>query len=377
MRVRWYKSFNSHENSLMEKEKIGRNDILICWQNEEMRYAKFDNYMYFYTHFVKEKEYYRTFNEIILANKYQKPYFDIDIKDEFTYQEAKVLVDKLRELIKKLLPQISDEDILIFDSSKIGEKISFHIVVDRFCFISSAENKIFCRRVLDFLSEEERSVIDDQLYKSVQNFRIFGCHKHSSSRVKKISDMSLWKFKGEYSTEFNKALLIFGSTLITNCSECSVIEGFDAPKIVREIELDIELSEAEEAILEDILENKLQGAFSIIKVEGNCINLKRISPSMCITCHREHEAENAFIRIEGEEKNLIFRCRRTDDKTYLGKLLPQLKVAVAEPPPPSVETGKRKKGSINSMKSLNRPKDTDPERRISTAVELNEVAKRL
>jgi len=120
-------------------------------------YAKFRSFREF-AHYFKSVSYNnKCFHEVIPGFLPQKPYFDIDVEDISQYDNVNEAIKCLLFIIKEMLPQIGDRDILIFNSN--GEtKLSYHIVIDRWCFLDYRNNKAFVEKVLNLLSENKKNI---------------------------------------------------------------------------------------------------------------------------------------------------------------------------------------------------------------------------
>ena len=46
------------------------------------------------------------------------------------------------------------------------------------------------------------------------------------------------------------------------------------------------------------------------------IVLRRLNPTYCEICKRVHESENPFITVTGDFRNVVFYCRRADEKDF-------------------------------------------------------------
>jgi len=83
----------------------------------------------------------------------------------------------------------TESDILITDSSG-PEKISFHIVLIHFKLKNNIECKYFCNKVCEKLPITYEDIIDKQVNKGVQTFRIQGSLSRGRMRCKNIAQIS-------------------------------------------------------------------------------------------------------------------------------------------------------------------------------------------
>jgi len=81
-------------------------------------------------------------------------------------------------------------DLIVADSSGPsggGMKYSYHVLVAPYVVASNEEAKGFTARVLERLAPPLRGLVDPQVNKSLQNFRLVGSSKPGSGRVKRLT----------------------------------------------------------------------------------------------------------------------------------------------------------------------------------------------
>jgi hypothetical protein len=250
-----------------------------------------------------------------------------------TPEEAKEAILALKQAIMTTCDLIKDENILIF-SSHSNKKQSFHIKVDGWCFPDHLENKAFMQAVVKNYPEKWRSAIDMSMYKTIQQFRVYGCHKWGQNQRIKVfrPDLCSWRLPVEpYDNDHEFGLYLLGS-LVTNIGSCIPLPSF-IPKEEQKFKIrsaenpEIELTPKDvEMVINTAC--KIAGVtfahfpYKVDRVKGGLITLKRLNASFCRVCDREHEHENPCIYVVGTERHLYFDCRRNEDgrKTYLGNL---------------------------------------------------------
>lgn len=323
--VKWYYQLNKNNNSLLSKEHISKDMLPIC--NESSGYKQFAAFRYgqLYNYSISLNDNERCLYEIILGNRRQKPYFDIDMdlidKEIGHSREQKLNISlticiSVKNSILKEFKQISDDQIIIMKSPDINKR-SFHIIVKGHCVINSDANRKFYNIIKENIPEPWRIYMDDSMYKSIQQFRLFMSTKLDKSRIKQFDyEQSNWK--AEALSE-NPLRDLFYDSLISYTDDCLL--------------LPIELNE-EETICYDKIEinnediNKLKliiknmpfsNCFDINEIKETMVIMRRLMPSYCECCKTVHDNENPFIYIT-LYGNVKFHCRRGKDKLLIGSL---------------------------------------------------------
>ena len=206
----------SKGQALMDYEKIDDNNFIVCQKLKYLSFGRFTNYLDFVKHMIKNTpEPQKCYYETIFGDKTQRPYFDIefytkselanggiwipeDEADESVRCLVKCILEELQVLTSLENPLLHNKtNILVFTSHStkevegktvIGDKRSYHIVVEGFCLGNFRENKEFHDRIVKRLPEKWKDIIDHSMYKSLQQFRIVGNTKWQSSRYNVISD---------------------------------------------------------------------------------------------------------------------------------------------------------------------------------------------
>jgi hypothetical protein len=359
MSIRWYPLLKpSKENdgkSLSENISSLYERFVICQQLEYRYYTAFENYIEYGRHFkTKVSSSHQCFYEVIFDCNSQKPYFDLDVDlKESSIEEAEQLRNEVIVGIRKEFEFINETDI-IECTSHSETKRSYHIIVDNWCVLDSNENKAFFHRVQQHVSENLKKYLDASMYKSVQQFRLLGCRKWESERVKIISKDSLWKPPVKIIGPGHKFMLELAGTIVTNTSYCKMVPGL-TPLVPKKAFIsgdELTAIEAEECLnlcakvgncsdIEDPL-----FPYQIKEVRGSMILLQRTRPSECRICKRIHENENPYLTVSGSDRNIYFHCRRDPNgkKLLIGKVslaskligIPPIEVLSQPPATPTV-----------------------------------------
>jgi hypothetical protein len=313
--------------------------------DQKRMYAAFRSsidFFYFYKYEPDLKEY----HEVILGEKQQKARFDIDIPfenfqktshmrglliKEATELSVEWMVRMGNRLVGKLIDAIIQvmegfklsfdvaNDIAFYNSHSLDTppyKYSAHIILPKYCHFNYEEAKEFYRLVVecdDILHFAEKSgLLDGSIYASLKSFRMVESTKNGLR--KKIR--APLPYKGniyEPPTPQSKAdiLDLFRDSCITDCTSTEII-----PIILPEKKIfasNVNLPPQAESILIPFLGDD----FAITEVKGGLIVLKRLRPSYCQLCHREHEADNPFLTVR-ENGDVYFHCRRaiSDRSSY-------------------------------------------------------------
>jgi len=371
MERRWYSHLVSSEKNnekgapLMTTETLTTDNIIICQQMEYRKFAKFDSIAELINFLFGAKFSHNCFYEVIRARQAQKWYTDIDItigesliknkplsKPENLSQfiervnlgeeveeenqrekfylpasETPNVVLEVKKAIIQLLPAIKDSDILVA-SSNSDKKHSYHVVIDNWCLSNNNEAHALYEEIVALLPERYKGALDHRMYKSIQQFRLYGSHKYNDTRVKTFDEeLSSWKPSITPLNEKHLEMLRLTAFIIMNVANCSYLRSFvkEKPKSLYEkVESgDLDKDTIKEAL--QLFREKFEGAdvFNYLKHTKCFISLKRLRSSWCETCQRSHEHENPFLLVVGENRHIYFDCRRAGEdvpKVYIGRL---------------------------------------------------------
>jgi len=309
----------------------------------------------------------KNLHEIVLSSMKQKLKIDIDATTETVSSGPEMRNAIVRSLLKVLEDvniKLNLEDLLIFDSSG-GNVLSYHIIVPNYHFQSSECAKVIAQRVAKEAGEYGRYV-DLGVYKSIQSFRLMGCAKAGSSRVKTY--LSQWVYSTESQVEVEKVekgssvsgsktsllsvslnssnssnslsgtksqgnlanssfiqrqvnveprtrskLSVFLSSLLSYITSDSVEMPLFKPDLLsKSISfVEYEASEHSEAVYQAIVDQFIgPNIFEVSSIVDNEVILIRLEPSLCPICNRVHENDNAKLIIT-EKGNLKYFCWRS------------------------------------------------------------------
>jgi hypothetical protein len=331
----WYNYLVKQEDPtkkyLLSNTPPHENSLIICHQIKKdfRRYALFPSYLSFFN-YTMEKIDTNKFNFYeVIPNKHQKPYFDFDIRInpndnyEEILQDAHDSINQTINKIKELLPQIQDKNIQVYNSNgNSTTKLSYHIIVDRFCFTSNIENKQFYKRLTENLNIKYKP--DSNLYSSLQSFRMYGSHKPEEleMRTKKLDpDLNRW-VNPDPTDEITSYLQTYLASLITNTSYCNILpsqlDNLHEPDYT---DSTLTLEEIEKAT--EIFKNYLPSPFpyEISNSFSNKIFYERISPSYCDFCEKQHTRQESYLSITSVNKDIYYNCK---GKFMKGKLIGSL-----------------------------------------------------
>jgi hypothetical protein len=348
--LKWYTPLiaNDKKTGLLNHYKLEEliSHLVVCYTRRQQDYVQylyycFDSYIEFYHYQNKILLKDRCFYEVV--NFYQKPHFDIDIDmaDLNKVIEEQDDLNKLNEVGQLLIETIIkackttlepnvlelEKDVLIYTShglSKQGkQKLSYHIIINNWCHHDHIEAKAFFDLIYQYceghLNGQFVQFIDSSVYKTNQNFRIVGSHKHDNNRVKVFNPNFVFNnnlinhFDIKYDNVDKQNLYDLSKSLITFTSGCTLLQTFYICKPI--IPYSYEISEEDLEEIKKLLNNQFGDLFKIRDVVSYKIFLKRQKPSHCPLCLRTHFHENPVIIVyKGEVR---WSCRRRDDRQTL------------------------------------------------------------
>ncbi len=318
MKMTYYSFLNNKDKrSLMNCETINEKEsIVICRQKEYREYKHFRNFLELSKELNETKNVDKCFYEVIFGNNDQKPYFDIDITD-LNIDHTKLIMDLKKNILEKY-PMIKDKDILVFNSHTT-DKISYHVIVDRW-ILPSYE---YVRQFFDIVTKdlENKEYIDKSMYKSIQQFRLYGSCKFGKKNYKVLDKMSKWEINLVIKDEKHYHSLLNRYSLVQNTSYCSYLP-YD---LIRKREFN-DISNISDEIIEKIILivvdtfNKNKDIFEYTHYDNSFVNFRRLNPSFCECCQRVHDNENAYARLlhNGE---VVFNCRRSKKDLCIGSIV--------------------------------------------------------
>lgn len=323
-----------------------------------------------------------------LCPYFMKLHFDVDLSmdgiEKLSLTPEQVFEDstfKYDHILKPILNSIIDtfedlfrgkmlrNNILVFEAHRIGEKISFHIVIDKY-YVSWKDCKYFYEKVKSHLQRcgfgFQASVIDSSVYKKNQNFRTMFSNKLlKRDGIKLIysgPDMILnrgIKFsrqlmidsslsKNDTPSEVTTDILdfrVFSRSLLTNLISCTRLEmEYSKTEILNTVSQSNSRnssgspkSRVNEGDLEKMLKvffshpvsktEKGETAFEYYCVVEQFVLVKRLKKKECEICKKTHDHEHAYI-LHDSTGQVFFICRRAQEsklkdgiKMYIGNIV--------------------------------------------------------
>lgn len=318
-------------------------------ENGYRLFGVFNDYIEVLNYISMFKDEQRSFYEIIFGEFPQKPHFDIDIpadtenKENLGISIVETLLNTMSKVLKDDHKIILDPeyDFLIYDSNieDVNAKISYHVVINNYYHNNNLEAKAFYDHLMEKMSESQNAFcikfIDRAVYSNVQQFRLVGCQKTNSGRIKGFNENFIFNgktYEHQYTTkdsdflddivddpqdeEFKTSRILYES-LVSNTISCQYLPSY----YVEPERFNGDLGEITEYHIKaafEMMNISIEGSqhdFKFLSVEGNIINLKRLRPSDCPLCDRVHEHENPYILIA--YGHVYWYCRRSGNGVKL------------------------------------------------------------
>jgi hypothetical protein len=352
---RWYYSLKPNEEKDTkgmfdyESRKSLLNKLIIVFITKDgsMLFTSFDDHIKFYEYQNKLQDVNRCFFEEILGESQQKLYFDLDINlletPDMPYEDVKddLIIAILNTFASFGITLQINRDILVCTSHSDIKK-SYHVIVDNHCLPNCEHNKALYQIVKSKLNPAYKH--PDDLYKSLQQFRILGSQKRGSGRPKVF--LEKWSLRGipieyEYPDDLtgDKKLYQLSRTLISNTTNCKVLPYVSINDLALVLNKSQRMKKFEESQIQISSDIALKAFNKLIEFSGmnqhdpkfpykynkivnNMVLLKRIKPSQCRICNVIHENQDPFLFIN-KVGNVYFDCRRsTEHGDGIHKTLP-------------------------------------------------------
>lgn len=267
----------------------------------------------------------------------QKPRFDIDMGEGHGLDDpddyVRIAIQSILHVLRNNLEMaVYVSNVYVFTSHDLDSeaeypKKSYHLVVDGVHHSNHHEAKEFYtmvkKELLKYTSEDpDNCFLDSAVYKSSQLFRLEGCAKMGSNRVKvhvplfKLSETSCIDHTArEGETTHEHKLRIFKAGLVTHCPSTEHIP-------ITYTEKDSHTQSAAEGAPEisgavEIMISLFGDAIEYSKVvEGGVLLFTNLSGIDCPMCKRTHRNENPFLTLTRHDSappgimNVLFNCRR-------------------------------------------------------------------
>jgi hypothetical protein len=325
-------------------------------------YSYFENYVDFYCYmanFISVSE--RSFFEIIFGTYAQKPHFDIDIDIETVkakYPEediedlAKYIVDTVLtsciEVLKEVKINLDIETSVLVYTSHNEKKKSFHLLLNRLYHRNNTQAKNFYFHVMDKFRVTSGGkyieFVDKAVYSAKQQFRILGCQKPGTGRIKTFQPIFTFldtTYSHIYYEDLEDETLLdlckLYESLVTFVSGCRMLPDFKEKERVVQQSIFNYLTKPnnESSVMLHINKDIGEAAFQKLKqvmqpcpfsyhnkINENIIELTRNAPSMCPNCNTVHHNQHPFLSIT-QYGHIYWNCRRgnkEDKKFYVGQL---------------------------------------------------------
>lgn len=344
-----------------------------------------DFYIYYRT--CADKEH----HEVIL--NLQKPRFDIDLEssklpsgyeslEEYGNIIRNSIIITVSEVLRDLGVPLADFSSFVICSSHGLNKYSTHIILADYMHTNCNEAKEFFRLiveksktisgVIDLEEPLKNGILDGNIYKSIQSFRLIGSGKRDEFGVI-VRHKSYVRSISIYNTilEFEKIenakdeLRLFRRAAITDVVNCKHIPI--VLPIKEEFQSNILLPDGIEVNIMSFVDLLDPDTFEVGEVKGSLITLIRKKRSYCTICNREHDRANPYV-IVVTNGDIRFYCRQKHDKDnwrQIGNIKPQITIRENPVPEPV------KQEEIPEIKTPN-PKSR--ERQFSTLHNTNSLA---
>jgi len=259
------------------------------------------------------------YHEVILGEQAQK--FKIDLDGDDVKDPIKVrndVISTLYTVFENHGVDLSHSDLLIFQSVKSDSwygkevipksysKMSYHIVVNNYYCATASIAKSIAKEIAE--KSKYGNYIDLGVYKSIQLFRLSGCHKEGKKEVKQL--LTSWSYNGEIvRRKIDK--FSFNSTLISVISNCNPLSiTIDIPERITTNEV------CDESCIDVVHRFIGSDCYKIREIEGCFVFLDRLFPSHCPVCNREHQRNGA--RVHSYNGNIYFRCWSAERSVQVG-----------------------------------------------------------
>ena len=165
---------------------------------------------------------------------------------------------------------------------------------------------------------------DSSVYKSTQQFRIYGCHKYGKENVKVLRKDLCYNYTIPKRHLDSQEIYNLYSSLLTNITGCTYLEGFEEVEVNRPITLGAASQGDVEKVLDMVYYKFSYDLFTYCETKENNGNLlltfRRKAASYCKNCDRVHEHENPFVNRGRFGKKCIFLLSTRRTKRIFGKI---------------------------------------------------------
>jgi hypothetical protein len=324
-------------------------------------YTYFESYVDYYLFSISIPVEERSFFEIIFGSSAQKPHFDVDMSHDVICKNypgeevenvAETVIDLLITSCIHVLNQVGvsieiEKSILLYTSHS-DKKKSFHLVLNTIYHRNNVQAKLFYKHVVEHFStltnKKYIEFIDAAVYSPKQQFRILGCQKPKTNRIKTFLETFTYQnkiYQHEYTENPDeielKILCALYESMVGFVSGCNVLPYFKDKEIEPTGQLELKINNRPEEICIEATDTMAKIAlemlksvmnpcpFIIYRVNENIVSLTREAPSMCPLCNIVHEGQHPFMAITNDGR-IYWNCRRTEahkgstKKLYVGTI---------------------------------------------------------
>jgi hypothetical protein len=273
--------------------------ITVCWEYNSHRLFGYVSDSDALHHLIASTdEEHRCYYEVADGLSRQRPHFDIDLPASANIDDLD-LIGRLEDILREKLP---GGEILTY-SSHDRRKKSYHIIVYGYWHANHLEAQAFYHQVLDEMPSSYREFIDHSVYSRRQQFRLPGCHKEGTKRIKA-------RYVNGERIPINRSLF-HRSLLSVIDEEEQHVEIEVNPLPVSAPIVDVRTEWIEKAFQKLALERHDITAYRVLKIQGSLVLLKRMHSSYCPVCDKVHEKENPYMVIT--PSFISWYCRRNDE----------------------------------------------------------------
>ena len=328
----WYNTILSYDKGTGVLDKYTRSELrkkfTVCGITVDNKrlFGVFDSFLDYLLFIKKIDTKRRCYFEVMFGDFPCKPYFDIDIKNiselSSTFKQSciEAIVQSIIQVFLNVLRITLDiaKDIRIYTSHGPA-KYSFHVIVNNYCLANAVQARAFFDKVVEITDKKYTKYMDDSIYSSLQQFRLLGCRKLNTERVKILTEKitinnttyDLINSEKAESSE-HQVVIDMQESLVNFTTGCISLPLLILPKIYTPAP-DITDKMAQQALdaCEKYLNIKWDDpdcSFSFRDNKEGKINLNRNHPSFCKICERTHEHETAYLFVR--DNRMYFRCRR-------------------------------------------------------------------
>jgi len=245
--------------------------------------------------------------------------------DSDSYRKLTTVAEKVEHIIQQVdaaivntfyltyFTAIGDRDIVTCSSSGRESsrryKHSYHKIIDGWFVSSNVEAKLFTDLVINSIDPRFRKYVDS-VNKSTQEFRIVGCHKEASDRVKKV-----------VSCHHDDDTII---TVVDRCQRLpSNVDFLEATDRVGKVDFHSQISKMDAKRIEEKVQPYTEG-HTLREQKGNMFIYQRDRPTDCLICEEVHHRDSTLYITCGGYDGVIRMYMNCRHKTGVSKLLGEI-----------------------------------------------------